>query len=192
MAPDGEHGTASMEQLTSVCGSFEARVLVARLYDEGIDAELRGALDSPYGFTVGELARIDVFVPEDQAEAAQFVLLADAVDAATELPEPAAYTRRITWPSGGARRGRAGRGLPRRPLSRGLKASRSLSHILSDRGFVATGGKHPHRGRRTVGEVAQPASRPSSSAPLMRRNARPVRLRSRSATSSWSAGGALC
>jgi hypothetical protein len=92
-------GVATMEQLTSVCGSFEARVLVARLYDEGIDAELRGALDSPYGFTVGDLARIDVFVPEDQAEAAQFVLLANAVDAATELPEPAAHVHpRVAWP----------------------------------------------------------------------------------------------
>jgi hypothetical protein len=89
---------ASMEQLTSVCGSFEARVLVARLYDEGIDAELRGALDSPYGFTVGDLARVDVYVPEDQAEAAQLVLLANAVDDATELPESAAHARGITWP----------------------------------------------------------------------------------------------
>ena len=33
------HGrVATMEQLTWVCGSFEARVLAARLYDEGIDA----------------------------------------------------------------------------------------------------------------------------------------------------------
>jgi hypothetical protein len=88
-----------MEQLTSVCGSFEARVLAARLYDEGIDAELRGALDSPYGLTVGDLARIDVYVPEDQAEAAQFVLLANAVDDATELPEPVMHVHpRITWP----------------------------------------------------------------------------------------------
>ena len=77
-----------MEQLTSVCGSFEARVLAARLYDEGIDAELRGALDSPYGFTVGDMARVDVYVPTDQAEDAQLVLLANEVDAATELPEP--------------------------------------------------------------------------------------------------------
>ena len=77
-----------MEQLTWVCGSFEARVLAARLYDEGIDAELRGALDSPYGFTVGDLARIDVYVPTDQAEDAQLVMLAIEVDAATELPEP--------------------------------------------------------------------------------------------------------
>jgi hypothetical protein len=87
-----------MEQLTSVCGSFEARVLAARLYDEGIDAELRGALDSPYGFTVGDMARIDVYVPVDQAQDAQLVLLATAVDAATELPEPRHRARPITWP----------------------------------------------------------------------------------------------
>jgi hypothetical protein len=87
-----------MEQLTSVCGSFAARVLAARLYDEGIDAELRGALDSPYGFTVGDMARIDVFVPTDQAEDAQLVLLANAVDDATELPEPRSRRRPLTWP----------------------------------------------------------------------------------------------
>ena len=87
-----------MEQLTWVCGSFEARVLAARLYDEGIDAELRGALDSPYGFTVGDLARIDVYVPTDQAQDAQFVLLANEVDAATELPEPRYRPRPLTWP----------------------------------------------------------------------------------------------
>lgn len=93
------HGEmATMEQLTSVRGSFEARVLAARLYDEGIDAELRGALDSPYGFTVGDLARVDVYVPTDQAQDAQYVLLAIEVDAATELPEPHYRPRPVTWP----------------------------------------------------------------------------------------------
>jgi hypothetical protein len=87
-----------MEQLTWVCGSFEARVLAARLYDEGIDAELRGALDSPYGFTVGDLARIDVYVPADQAEDARLVMLANAVDAATELPEPRRRRGLTVWP----------------------------------------------------------------------------------------------
>jgi hypothetical protein len=87
-----------MEQLTWVCGSFEARVLAARLYDEGIDAELRGALDSPYGFTVGDLARIDVYVPTDQAEDARFVMLAIAVDDATELPEPRGRRHPMVWP----------------------------------------------------------------------------------------------
>jgi hypothetical protein len=89
---------ATMEQLTWVCGSFEARVLAARLYDEGIDAELRGALNSPYGFTVGDLARIDVYVPSDQADDARLVMLQIEVDAATELPEPPSMRSLPTWP----------------------------------------------------------------------------------------------
>jgi hypothetical protein len=87
-----------MERLTWVSGSFEARVLAARLYDEGIDAELRGALDSPYGFTVGDLARIDVFVPTDQVEDARLVMLQIEVDAATELPEIPAGRGAPAWP----------------------------------------------------------------------------------------------
>jgi hypothetical protein len=89
---------ATMERLTWVSGSFEARVLAARLYDEGIDAELRGALDSPYGFTLGDMARVDVFVPTDQAEDARLVMLAIEVDAATELPEPSSRRAIPTWP----------------------------------------------------------------------------------------------
>ena len=38
-----------MSRLTSLQGSFRARVLAARLVDEGFDVELRGALDGPYG-----------------------------------------------------------------------------------------------------------------------------------------------
>ncbi len=72
-------------------------MLVARLYDEGIDAELRGALDSPYGFTVGDMARIDVYVPSDQAQDAQYVLLANEVEDATLLPEPVPRSR-VVWP----------------------------------------------------------------------------------------------
>jgi hypothetical protein len=89
---------ATMEQLTWVSGSFEARVLAARLYDEGIDAELRGALDSPYGFTVGDLARIDVYVPDDQVDDARLVMLQIEVDAATELPELPAGRGVSAWP----------------------------------------------------------------------------------------------
>jgi hypothetical protein len=77
-----------MARLTTVHGTFAARVLVARLGDEGIDAQLRGPVDSPYRFTVGDLARVEVYVPEDQTADASYVLLANAVDDATELPEP--------------------------------------------------------------------------------------------------------
>jgi len=55
-------------------------VLAARLVDEGFDVELRGALDGPYGLTVGDLARVDVYVPGDQIEEASMVLLVTEVD----------------------------------------------------------------------------------------------------------------
>jgi hypothetical protein len=75
-----------MTPLTWVAGGFRARVLAARLESEGIDAQLRGAFDSPYGLTVGDMARVDVYVPEDQLEDARYVLLADEVDATLAAP----------------------------------------------------------------------------------------------------------
>jgi hypothetical protein len=77
-----------MVRLTQVHGSFAARVLLARLTDEGIDARLRGPVDSPYRFTVGEMARVEVYVPEDQIDDAAYVLLANEVEDATALAEP--------------------------------------------------------------------------------------------------------
>jgi hypothetical protein len=70
--------------LTSVHGSFTAHVLAARLASEGIDVELRGALGGAYGLTVGDMARVDLYVPEEQMEDAQLVLLASEVDAAMD------------------------------------------------------------------------------------------------------------
>ena len=69
-----------MSRLTSLQGTFRAHVLAARLVDEGFDVELRGALDGPYGLTVGDLARVDVYVPGDQIEEASMVLLVTEVD----------------------------------------------------------------------------------------------------------------
>jgi hypothetical protein len=69
-----------MRQVTWVTGSFRAYVLAARLESEGIDVQLRGALDSQYALTVGAMSRVDVWVPEDQLEDAQFVLLSTEVD----------------------------------------------------------------------------------------------------------------
>jgi hypothetical protein len=69
-----------MTRLTSVPGRFRAHVLAARLTDEGFDVELRGALDGQYGLTIGDLARIDVYVPGDQVEEASLVLLVTEVD----------------------------------------------------------------------------------------------------------------
>lgn len=74
-----------MTRLTSVYGSFRARVMAARLEDEGFDVELRGAVDGPYALTVGELARVDLYVPDDQLEEASFVLLTAEVDEADEV-----------------------------------------------------------------------------------------------------------
>src|SRR5215212_6621102 len=79
-------GPVRMAPLTWVAGAFRAQVLAARLESEGIDAQLRGALASPYGLTMGDMARVDVFVPEDQLDDAKYVLLADEVDATLAAP----------------------------------------------------------------------------------------------------------
>ena len=69
-----------MSRLTSLQGSFRAYVLRARLEDEGFDVELRGALGGAYGLTVGDMARVDVYVPGDQIEEASMVLLVTELD----------------------------------------------------------------------------------------------------------------
>jgi hypothetical protein len=80
--------------LTTVHGSFSAHVLAARLHSEGIDVELRGAVDSPYGLTMGDMARVDLYVPEDQVDDARLVLLASEIDEAMDLPEDHDHERR--------------------------------------------------------------------------------------------------
>jgi hypothetical protein len=90
-----------MHQLTWVSGSFSAHLLAARLQSEGIDVQLRGAVDSPYGLTVGAMARVDLYVPEDQLEDAQLVMLASEVDAALAAPREWAGTEDAVprrWP----------------------------------------------------------------------------------------------
>jgi len=91
-----------MTRLTSVYGSFRARVMAARLQDEGFDVQLRGSLDGPYGLTVGEMARVDLYVPEDQFEQASLVLLVAEVDEADEIldldrPPPTRRRARTAW-----------------------------------------------------------------------------------------------
>jgi hypothetical protein len=76
----------SMTLLTSVGGAFRGHVLVARLASEGIDAQLRGAGAGPYGLTMGDLARVDVYVPDDQLDDARYVLLSDEVDESLAAP----------------------------------------------------------------------------------------------------------
>jgi hypothetical protein len=75
-----------MQPLTWVSGSFSAHLLAARLRSEGIDVQLRGALGATYGFTVGDMARVDLFVPEDQLDDARLVMLASEVDSVLAAP----------------------------------------------------------------------------------------------------------
>jgi hypothetical protein len=92
-----------MERLTWVSGSFSAHVLNARLHSEGIDAELRGSIDGPYALTVGDMARVDVYVPADQMDDAQLVVLAAEVDATLAAPsEWSGRKTRSPWAVGAA------------------------------------------------------------------------------------------
>ena len=95
-------------------GTFGAHVLAARLADEGFDVELRGPATVPTeGLTFGDMARVDVYVPDDQIDEASYVLLVDEVDEADDDPRRRSAagsrdppTRRRAL---GARRSRAGR-----------------------------------------------------------------------------------
>jgi hypothetical protein len=91
-----------MTRLTSVYGSFRARVMAAHLESEGFDVQLRGALDSPYGLTVGEMARVDLYVPDEQFDEASLTLLVAEVDEADEIldddrPPVRARPVPVTW-----------------------------------------------------------------------------------------------
>jgi len=83
---DGLHARVRMARLTTVGGSFAGHVMAARLRAEGLTVKLRGAVDSPYQFTVGDMSRVDVFVPEDELDDAKLVLLVDEVDFVLDLP----------------------------------------------------------------------------------------------------------
>jgi hypothetical protein len=83
-------------RLTTVRGSFAARVLEARLASEGIRCELHGSLGGPYPLTVGEGAFVDVYVPADEIDDARYVMLADEVDAVfdDDIDRPRPWTSR--------------------------------------------------------------------------------------------------
>ena len=88
-----------MVHLTTVIGSFHARVVEARLASEGVGVSLRGIDEGPYplGFPV------DVLVAAHDLAVAREILLADAVDAAfaePTSPEPLprrSGRRRLRW-----------------------------------------------------------------------------------------------
>jgi hypothetical protein len=87
-----------MTRLTSVNGTFGAHVLAARLADEGFDVELRGPGTGVYGqgLTIGDMARVDVYVPDDQIGEASYVLLVTEVDTALD-DEPRARPSWSLW-----------------------------------------------------------------------------------------------
>lgn len=74
-----------MVRLTTVAGSFPARVLAARLRSAGVRSELHGASGGPYPLP----GVVDVLVPADQLLVAREILLADAVDALFATLRPA-------------------------------------------------------------------------------------------------------
>ena len=86
-----------MVRLTSVYGTFPAHVLAARLRSEGFDVELRGAIDNVYAVTVGDMARVDVYVPDDQAADASVVLLVEEVDEVLDLDYLPRRRRAAPW-----------------------------------------------------------------------------------------------
>ena len=63
--------------LTTVAGSFHAKVIAARLATEGVATQLRGYSEGPYPLP----SIVDVLVAKDQLDLAREILLADAVDA---------------------------------------------------------------------------------------------------------------
>ena len=70
-----------MLRLRTAASPFHARVIAARLGADGILTELRGNLGGPY--PVGETS---VWVPEDEAEVAAALLLADDLEAGSLDP----------------------------------------------------------------------------------------------------------
>ncbi len=66
-----------MAHLTTISGSFQAKVVAARLGAEGIPAQLRGGVDGIYPI----FDEVMIYVRADQVDLAREVLLADAREA---------------------------------------------------------------------------------------------------------------
>ena len=68
VAADNALDVSKFEIVDAEHSHSAAAKAVETLRDEGFDVELRGALHSPYVLTVGEMARVDVYVPDDQVD----------------------------------------------------------------------------------------------------------------------------
>lgn len=67
-------------RLTAVADLMTARMAVARLESEGIEARVLGDGLSPYRLTVGDLATTEVWVAEDRLEEAAEIMLISEID----------------------------------------------------------------------------------------------------------------
>jgi len=65
-----------------------ARITVARLESEGIEARVPGEGLGPYRLTVGDLAATEVWVAEDRLEEAREIMLASEIDGITDPAVP--------------------------------------------------------------------------------------------------------
>ncbi len=79
--------------LTSVAGTFHAKVVAARLSAEGIGVEFRGYSEGPYPLA----GVVDLFVAEEDAPSAREILLADEVDAIFLPDDRPDETSRPRW-----------------------------------------------------------------------------------------------
>ncbi|MCJ7725789.1 MAG: DUF2007 domain-containing protein [Acidimicrobiia bacterium] len=72
-------------RLAVVADLMTARMAVARLESEGIEARVLGDGLSPYRLTVGDLATTEVWVAEDRLAEAAEIMLVSEIDG---LPDP--------------------------------------------------------------------------------------------------------
>ncbi len=84
-----------MVKLTTVGGSFEAKVLAARLGAEGVLCELKGGVDGPYPF-----GPVHVYVEEPQLDLARELLEPEPLEVDADEHEDGPGVRRLAdWPT---------------------------------------------------------------------------------------------
>ena len=64
----------SWEKVFTTTTDYEAQLVCDRLREAGIPAVVLNKRDRAYGLTIGDLARVYVYVPPDQVEAAEILL----------------------------------------------------------------------------------------------------------------------
>jgi hypothetical protein len=85
---------ARMVKLTTVAGSFEAKVLAARLGAEGVLCELKGGVDGPYPF-----GPVHVYVEEPQLDLARELLEPEPLEIEADEHVDGPRVRRLAdWP----------------------------------------------------------------------------------------------